>query len=404
MSLFFKKKLLTVPTLWGWLVLIPIPFLLFYILLLNTYDFLAIEEPTSSDVLVVEGWIPEKGLKNAIEFYYKNDYKWMIITGVPITQWSYSSPYSNMADASAKSMKMMLFRDSIYTVSIPSNVVRDRTYSTAVALKMSMENGNVPNKNFDIYTVGAHARRSYLMFSKAFPDRKIGLITDIDDSYDPPVWFKTSYGFRIVSSEFISYIYSRIFFYPIENEIRDLIIEGRHIDTIQKTRFAKDNEFADTTTSPLKTTEIQLFRGLHYFPINKMWKVKAGFKFDTLSPVFKMPTSTTRLPEYKKYGILTFTLHDTIFQLTAYQNIDLLKKNPETKYLFLPFKDKSNNISTYGAGRYIDIEIPENDTVIIDFNLAYNPYCAYSDRWSCPIPPPENYLNTHITAGEKKYH
>jgi hypothetical protein len=328
----------------------------------------------------------------------------MVITGVPITQWSFSSPYSNMADASAKSMRMLLFRDSIYTVSIPSTIVRDRTYSTAVALKMSMETGDIPFKYFDLYTVGAHARRSHLMFSKAFPDFNIGMVTDTDDSYDPPVWYKTSYGFRIVSSELISYLYSRVFFYPVENEIRTMISNGRYADVIQKSRFSKDNEFSDTLTSPLKKSDIQLFRGLSYFQIDKKWNVTASFSLDTASPVFKMTTSTTRLPEYRKYGVLTFSINDSVFQLTAYQNMDLLKNNPDTKYLFVPFKDKSNNISSYGGGRFMDIEIPEYDTVSLDFNMAYNPYCAYADRWSCPIPPPENYLNVFILAGEKKYH
>lgn len=404
MSLFLKKKLITIPTLWGWLALFLLVFLILYLLLINTYNFLAIERPTSSDVLVVEGWIPEKGLKKAIEFYHTQNYKYMIITGVPITQWSFSSPYSNMADASAKSMRMMLFRDSIYTVSVPSAIVRDRTYSTAVALKMRMETGDIPNKDFDLYTVGAHARRSHLMFSMAFPNKKIGLITDTDDSYDPPIWYKTSYGFRIVSSELISYLYSRVFFFPNESNIRSLIITGRYIDSIQKTRFDKDNEFSDSLKSPLKLADIQLFRGLPYFEIAKYWKVKAHFVCDTTAPIFKMPTSTNRLPEYKKYGVLSFLIHDTLYHLTAFQNIDLLGKDPTLKYLFVPFKDKSNNTTSYGGGRYLDIKIPDKDTITLDFNLAYNPYCAYSDRWSCPIPPSENYLNVFILAGEKKYH
>lgn len=384
--------------------LILLPIIIVYLLFEHTYDYLAISRPTSSDILVVEGWIPEYGLKKAIDYYYKYNYKYMVITGVPITQWAFSSPYSNMADASARSMREMYFRDSIYTVSIPSTIVRDRTYTTAIALKMAMENGKIPDKDFDLYTVGAHARRSSLMFRLAFGNYKIGIVADTDISYTPDIWYKTSYGFRIVSSELISYLYSSVFFRPNEDEIRSEIRIGRDIDLIQKQRFSKDKEFSDSLRSPLLKSDIQLFRGLSYFLIQEKWKIKAKISIDTSSPIFKMPTSTARLPEYRKYALLSFKINDTLHDLTAFQNMDLLKKNPQSKYLFLPFKDKTNSISSYGGGRFIDLEIADNDSVTIDFNSAYNPYCAYSHKWSCPIPPPSNYLNTFVDAGEKKYH
>jgi uncharacterized protein (DUF1684 family) len=404
MSMFFKRKTLWVPTFFGWLVIFPLPFILFYILLITTYPFLAIKKQPTSDMLVVEGWIPEYGLKNAIDYYHDHHYKYMVITGVPITQWSYSSPYSNMADASARSMREMYFRDSIYTASIPSTVVRDRTYSTAVALKMKMLEGRIPYQKFDLYTMGAHARRSHLMFEKAIDTLISGVINETDLSFEPDNWFRTSYGFRIVSSEYISYMYSRLFFFPSEKETFHQILDGRIIDSIQKIRFAKDAEFADSTSSPLEVGGHKLFKGLHYFPIKMSWKVKAKFEVDTSSALFKMKTSTTRLPEYRKYANVTFILNDTIRQLTVFQNMDHLKKYPGTKYLFLPFKDRTNGIQSYGGGRYLDLEITDNDSITIDFNMAYNPYCAYASRWSCPIPPPENYLDILIEAGEQKYH
>jgi uncharacterized protein (DUF1684 family) len=89
-------------------------------------------------------------------------------------------------------------------------------------------------------------------------------------------------------------------------------------------------------------------------------------------------------------------------RLAVYQNIDLLKRDRKKfkNYLFIPYKDKTTRNETYGGGRFLDFEIPKNATVILDFNLAYNPYCAYSHRYSCPIPPEENTLNVKIEAGE----
>ncbi|MBU1369169.1 MAG: DUF1684 domain-containing protein, partial [Bacteroidetes bacterium] len=122
------------------------------------------------------------------------------------------------------------------------------------------------------------------------------------------------------------------------------------------------------------------------------------------SPSFRMATTTDRMPEYRKYGTLQFSKADTLLTLTAYQNLDMLKKNSTYKGLFIPFKDKTNGKLTYGGGRYLDVDIPENQTLTIDFNRAYNPYCAYDSKWSCPIPPYENHLQVSILAGEKKFH
>ncbi len=370
----------------------------------HTYDFLAITKEPETEMLVVEGWIPETGLRKAIDYYHDHNYKYMVITGVPITQWSFSSPYSNMADASARSMREMFFKDSIYIASIPSTVVRDRTYGTAVSLKMKMEEGEIPMRKFDLFTMGAHARRSHLMYQKAIDTLICGVITDTDLSYNPPDWYKTSYGFRIVISELISYLYSRVLFFPYENQMRNEILDGRYVDSIQKLRFTKDRECNDSVTSPLDSENRRLFRGLHYYPVNRKWKVDAMFIVDTTASIFGMKTSTDRLPLYRKYGTVHFSIGTEPFQLTVFQNMDHLKKNPDSKYLFLPFNDLTSGKTSYGGGRYIDMEITDKETITIDFNLAYNPYCAYASRWSCPVPPPENFLNLAVEAGEMKFH
>ncbi|PTX59555.1 hypothetical protein C8N46_109144 [Kordia periserrulae] len=162
-------------------------------------------------------------------------------------------------------------------------------------------------------------------------------------------------------------------------------------------------EYKDASKSPLKEKDLKTFEGLDFFPVDDTYKVTATFKRTPDSPVFKMPTSTDRKPEYRRYGIATFTLNGKQFSLEIYQNQSLMKEEEYKNYLFLPFTDETNGFSSYGGGRYIDLEIPQGDTIEIDFNKAYNPYCAYNDRYSCPIPPRVNFLQTEINAGVKAF-
>src|SRR5690606_21025371 len=120
-------------------------------------------------------------------------------------------------------------------------------------------------------------------------------------------------------------------------------------------------------------------------------------------PIFEMPTTTERKPKYKKYGELTFVLLADTLKLSIYQNIGLITKPGYENYLFLPFKDLTNGKESYGGGRYLDLRIPQDSTLVLNFNLAYNPYCAYNHHYSCPIPPYENHLNVEIPVGVKAF-
>lgn len=400
----FKRKNILVPSLGGWILILSIFVLLLIFLMKNVYSFLAYEKPAETRVLVVEGWIPDNGLQEAIAHYNSNDYTHMIITGVPISQWTYASPFSNMADASARSMKELHFTDSIYTVHIPSTILRDRTYATAIALELKWNSFGIPSNTFDLFTMGAHSRRSALMFENVFGTRLKGVIISTDATFEAEKWYKSSRGFRIVVSELISWVYAKLFFSSNPEEVRQQISTGYYIDEIQAERFEKDRYFKDAKTSPLPDSALNDFRSLEYFPINKDYRMEASFVVDTSAAPFQMATTTERKPMYRKYAVLNFQKGDTLVWLTAYQNLDMLEKNPSYKGLFVPFKDKTNGKISYGGGRYLDIEIPINEQLILDFNEAYNPYCAYSSRWSCPIPPYENHLSISIRAGEKKYH
>nr|MBP9795861.1 DUF1684 domain-containing protein [Chitinophagales bacterium] len=106
-----------------------------------------------------------------------------------------------------------------------------------------------------------------------------------------------------------------------------------------------------------------------------------------------------------QYGTISFQLHDSTFILSIYQSMKLREQDEYKDYLFVPFNDNTNNNETYGGGRYMDFRMGEiaDGKLLVDFNKAYNPYCAYSGGYACPVPPAENKLNTNIKAGEKQY-
>jgi uncharacterized protein (DUF1684 family) len=144
--------------------------------------------------------------------------------------------------------------------------------------------------------------------------------------------------------------------------------------------------------------EINPLNKLSFFTPNEKFAVKATFEKIEGGEKFKMITSTDRLPEYLPYGKLNFSLNGENHSLTLYFS----EENPES--LFCPFKDLTNGLESYGAGRYLDFSISDTISPTIDFNYCYNPYCAYNPRYSCPIPPSENHLRTRIEAGVKKWH
>lgn len=158
-------------------------------------------------------------------------------------------------------------------------------------------------------------------------------------------------------------------------------------------------EFADPLHSPLTEEGRQHFVKLPFFPVREKYRVEASLLRTPGTLPFEMETTTERRPAYRKYGEAHFELEGKPLKLVIYQNLDLIKKPGFEKHLFLPFGDLTNGLTSYGGGRFLDLEIPEGNELIIDFNKAYNPYCAYNPEYSCPIPPPENRLEVSIEAG-----
>ena len=171
--------------------------------------------------------------------------------------------------------------------------------------------------------------------------------------------------------------------------------------TAQEFQDELNKSYADKEKSPLTEEDFKTFTHLDFFPITDEFIIKAKFIRARKEKPFEMKTTTARLPVYKKYGELHFTFEGNEYKLSVYQNLDLIKKDGYEDYLFLPFSDTTNGNETYIGGRYIDCRIQKELEWTIDFNKAYNPYCAYSHRYSCPIPPVENQLTISIDAGEK---
>ncbi|NMH28905.1 DUF1684 domain-containing protein [Flavobacterium silvaticum] len=165
-----------------------------------------------------------------------------------------------------------------------------------------------------------------------------------------------------------------------------------------------DSEYANPAESPLEEKDLKTFHGLDFFPVSGDYYIIAKFKRTESESPFEMKTSTKRRPMYVKYGEVEFSIDGKTCKLNVYRNIELSKKEEYKDHLFLPFRDDTNGEETYAGGRYIDLKIPSGNTMVIDFNEAYNPYCAYNHKYSCPIVPSENILEVAIRAGVKKFH
>jgi len=158
--------------------------------------------------------------------------------------------------------------------------------------------------------------------------------------------------------------------------------------------------FKDATKSPLKEKDRRKFDGLDFFKFDSSYVAYAKLTVTPNETPFKMKTSTGRLPMFKKYGEVNFLLFGEAFRLNIYQNLENVE---DENYLFLPFLDDTNGETSYGGGRYIETTIPNDSILKIDFNEAFNPYCAYNDKYSCPIVPRANYLPMSVKAGVKAF-
>ncbi|WP_312903121.1 DUF1684 domain-containing protein [Chryseobacterium taichungense] len=177
---------------------------------------------------------------------------------------------------------------------------------------------------------------------------------------------------------------------------------------IKKFQQELDAEYLNPKETPLRGDNFNNFKQHPFFPIDLKYRVTAKFtKMENAEP-FDLPTSSGKTKSYREYGKATFELDGQTYTLTLYQSLDLIKQKKYRDYLFLPFRDLTNGKETYGGGKYMDLKIPKGNSIILDFNKSYQPYCAYNAYdYNCPVVPEENRLSTEIRAGvmyEDIYH
>ena len=179
--------------------------------------------------------------------------------------------------------------------------------------------------------------------------------------------------------------------------------QKRPIKSQSEFQKQQNSFFKDASKSPLKSKDLKAFDGLEFFPIDSTFVVEAYLNRTPNTPFFDMKTTTNRVTKERVFGVLSFTINNESYKLNVYQSAPDLDSDAESDYLFLPFLDATNGTETYGGGRYIDLTIPEGNLITVDFNKSYNPYCAYNEKYSCPIVPRENYLSLKMNAGVKKF-
>lgn len=194
------------------------------------------------------------------------------------------------------------------------------------------------------------------------------------------------------------------------NSKKGLVVDGSSTDANQYIQEVIEFQqqltakYLDPEKSPLDDDKIPAFEkagGFEFFEINPNLLIVAKLDTSNVIKDIGFQTSTERIAMYDRIGIAIFQYHSKEYQLSIYESHYARNKPDYNGKLFLPFNDLTNSDTSYGGGRYLDIERQNSDEVIIDFNKSYNPYCAYSDKYSCPVPPRENNLNFEVNAGIK---
>lgn len=209
--------------------------------------------------------------------------------------------------------------------------------------------------------------------------------------------------------EIPSYFYEKLYMMkliPLLFLLFNMLTNAQDLPLISESQSAQEtlnDEYMNPETTILELEYFKNFTGLEFYPLDPKYIVKAHFIRTPSEKPFLMPTSTERLPEYVKFGEAHFSMSGKSLVLNLFKSTTPYEEPGYEDYLFLPFTDLTSGDGSYGGGRYLDMRIPESDSIIIDFNKAYNPYCAYNTRYSCPIPPKENDLSIRIEAGVKDF-
>ncbi|MCT2561292.1 DUF1684 domain-containing protein [Chryseobacterium herbae] len=175
---------------------------------------------------------------------------------------------------------------------------------------------------------------------------------------------------------------------------------SKEILEIKKFQKELNAEYLNPKETPLRGDNFTNFKEHPFFLVDLKYRVTAKFVKTENPQPFDLPTSSGKTKSYREYGKATFELDGKPYTLTLYQSLDLIKQEKYKDHLFLPFRDATNEKDTYGGGKYMDLKIPKGNTIVLDFNQSYQPYCAYNAYdYNCPIVPEENRLPVEIRAG-----
>ncbi|MDF7806685.1 YdcF family protein [Pontiellaceae bacterium B12219] len=203
------------PTWLGWLLIATLLCGLFLGFIASLYPFLAPEKPPHKGLMVVEGWIHDFALDEAIILFKTGNYSKIVCTGVPIETGSYIQQFKSYPEMTAARLKKMGIPPEKIIVSVADEAKKDRTYMAAVALREAFMAYNIDETELHLITTGPHGRRSRMLFQKALGDKyNIGITCLAPASYTPEDWYKGSEGVRYVMSEWLAYVYAKLFFYP----------------------------------------------------------------------------------------------------------------------------------------------------------------------------------------------
>jgi len=175
----------------------------------SLHSFLAVNSPVAADVMVVEGWIPDYAIKEAIARFERGAYSYLITTGVPVTKGYYLAEYKNFAELTAATFITLGFNpEQVMAVPAP-NVIKHRTQASAIALREWLSTSELEVNSLNLYSLGSHARRSWIIFQAVLgPDIRVGVIAAEPEEYDPQQWWQSSEGVRTTIGEAIAYFYS----------------------------------------------------------------------------------------------------------------------------------------------------------------------------------------------------
>jgi uncharacterized protein (DUF1684 family) len=173
--------------------------------------------------------------------------------------------------------------------------------------------------------------------------------------------------------------------------------DSSYLEGLAADRSTKDRFMADDQESPVPADKKAALLPLRYFPPDPSFAVPASLKLQDDRPVFEMPTSTGTIRRMQLVGVLEFTLSGQGMTLGAFVE----EGTRQISTLFVPFADQTTGTETYPAGRYLDLHPTATGYYTVDFNRAYNPYCAYNATYECPFPPPSNRLKIPVRAGER---